>query len=280
MKNKVGNLPEVNEYFKNKADKYDLVENQVYWKLSDTILWHTFKKVVLSKLDKNFSFLDAGGGTGRWAFKVLTEFENSTGEICDISTEMLAEARKKVVENNKNRINFQQQDLHDLSIYPKEKFDVVFNFHNVLGFVQSPEKVLSEFSRVTKKGGYVISFVPNLYHTLFFNVFQGKSENLNSIINEMTGRFTTDMPFINLFTPDSLMELYKKTNLDLTLLTGFPILIYPGFQETRLTGSSQQISNILDSENSFKEIFDAEIQLINNSTAARGNNLFVVGHKN
>lgn len=31
-------------YFKNKADKYDLVEEQAYWQLSDQLLWNVFKK--------------------------------------------------------------------------------------------------------------------------------------------------------------------------------------------------------------------------------------------
>ena len=57
------------EYFKNKAADYDRVDEQVYWRLSDSILWHTFNEYILKNLPSNFSFLDAGGGTGRWSEK-------------------------------------------------------------------------------------------------------------------------------------------------------------------------------------------------------------------
>ena len=51
---------EVIEYFKNKATEYDLVENQIYWKLSDELLWSIFSKKVLDKLPRGFKFIDAG----------------------------------------------------------------------------------------------------------------------------------------------------------------------------------------------------------------------------
>ena len=164
---------EVIEYFKNKATEYDLVENQIYWKLSDELLWSIFSKKVLDKLPRGFKFIDAGGGTGRWAKKILDNYD-ATGIIYDISEEMLEQARNKFnTSNYENRIELVKGDLHELKI-EDGIFDLAFNFHNVLGFVQNPSIVISELSRVTKKGGLVVSLVPNLYHNIFFNIFVKK----------------------------------------------------------------------------------------------------------
>ena len=165
-------MSEVLDYFKNKAKDYDLVEEQTYWMLSDKLLWENFKETVLDKLPSDFKFLDAGGGTGRWSLKILEEYPNSKGMIVDISPDMLNEARNKM--KNKDlihRIEIIEQNLENLENISDNSFDVCFNFHNVLGFVDNPQKVISELKRVVKVGGYVVSLVPNLYHNIFFNIF-------------------------------------------------------------------------------------------------------------
>ena len=45
------NQEKVLQYFKGKASGYDLVEGQVYWRLSDQLLWHLFNGSSLSKLN-------------------------------------------------------------------------------------------------------------------------------------------------------------------------------------------------------------------------------------
>ena len=86
---------EVIDYFKNKAAKYDLVDNQIYWVFSDALLWHLLKKNFLDNLPESFHFLDAGGGTGRWTIKILESFPKATGVILDLSKDMTNEALKK-----------------------------------------------------------------------------------------------------------------------------------------------------------------------------------------
>ena len=86
------NQEKVLQYFKGKASGYDLVEGQVYWRLSDQLLWHLFNGSTLSKLNESFHFLDAGGGTGRWSEKVLRSYDGSTGVIYDLSADMLEHA--------------------------------------------------------------------------------------------------------------------------------------------------------------------------------------------
>lgn len=271
---------EVIEYFKNKAAEYDLVEHQIYWKLSDELLWSIFSKKVLDKLPKGFKFIDAGGGTGRWAKKILDNYD-ATGIIYDISEEMLEQARNKFKTSNyENRIELVKGDLHELKI-EDGIFDLAFNFHNVLGFVQNPGIVIRELSRVTKKGGLVVSLVPNLYHNIFFNIFVKNFELVDEVVKTKRGAFTDNMPRMNLFTPDSVKGKYKENGLQIEILSGFPISIYPGMQETQIQGSSEHVLDILEDERIFKKIYSIEMQLSeeNSDQASRGNQIFIVGRK-
>jgi len=86
--------PVSNAYFKHKAKQYDDVDKQYYWKLSDDLLWWNLQKF-LKKLPKNFRFLDAGGGTGRWSERILHSYPHATGVICDISSSMLDVAERQ-----------------------------------------------------------------------------------------------------------------------------------------------------------------------------------------
>lgn len=272
-------MKEVLNYFKNKAKDYDLVEGQTYWVLSDKLLWEIFKETVLNKLPENFKFLDAGGGTGRWTLKILEEFPKAQGMIIDISREMLNEARSKVKKRNyEKRVKIIEQNLEQIDNVKDDEFEISFNFHNVLGFVENPNTVINELHRVTKKGGYVVSLVPNLYHNIFFNIFVGNMELANETMKTKRGRFTKEMPKMNMFTPDSIKDIYEKIGIKVELLSGFPITIYPGMQETQIDGNSEHVQDILSDEKTFNEIYNIEKSLFKNSdTASRGNQIYIIG---
>ena len=272
-------MKEVLKYFKNKAKDYDLVEGQTYWVLSDKLLWEIFKETVLDKLPENFKFLDAGGGTGRWTLKILEEFPKAQGMIIDISREMLNEARSKVKKRNyEKRVKIIEQNLEQIDNVKDDEFEISFNFHNVLGFVENPNTVINELHRVTKKGGYVVSLVPNLYHNIFFNIFVGNMELANETMKTKRGRFTKEMPKMNMFTPDSIKDIYEKIGIKVELLSGFPITIYPGMQETQIDGNSEHVQDILSDEKTFNEIYNIEKSLFKNSdTASRGNQIYIIG---
>jgi len=274
-------MNEVIEYFKEKADEYDLVENQIYWVLSDKLLWHFFKKTVLKKLPEDFLFFDAGGGTGRWSLKILQEFSKTSGLIVDLSQDMLRQAKQKVEHYKlEDRLALIEGNLEKLAGISSNTYDVSFNFHNVLGFVENPEIVIKELTRVTKEGGYVVSLVPNLYHNLFFNLFVNNFKLFDETLACGKGRFTDNMPLMNMFTPTGLKESYERNGLDVELVSGFPITIYPGMQETQIKGSSGHVTDILTSAEIFNKIYETEKALFQNTdTAARGNQLYIVGKK-
>ena len=199
----------------------------------------------------------------------------------DLSNDMLNQAREKFVNTDlQQRVKIIQGDL--ASINNKEIFgvDLCFNFHNVLGFVEDPKLVLQNLAGIIKQHGLIVSFIPNLYHAIFFNLFQGQIEEAERLSIDKIGRFTTDMPLIHFFTPDSINELYRDCSIAPMQVIGFPITIYPGYQETRLTGSSANIVNVLDNSENFDRVFNLELKLLSSDNASRGNNLFAVGKKN
>ncbi|OIK06810.1 class I SAM-dependent methyltransferase [Bacillus sp. MUM 13] len=266
------------EYFKVKADKYDLVEDQKYWQLSDRILWDCLTNV-LDKFPENFTFLDAGGGTGRWSLKVLEAYPKSKGYTFDLSDDMLGQAKQKRTRNElDNRWEIYQGDLHNISSIPDEVVDVSFNFHNVLGFVENPTLVIAEIQKKVKKNGYLISFVPSQYHSIFFNISIGKIDEAQKAASGK-GRFTSEMPYIHMFTPENLTDLYQENGLVKESMVGFPIFIYPGYQETQLEGETKVLKDILSIEQNLEDIYTLEKQFLSEATISRGNNLFIVGKK-
>lgn len=272
-------MKEIIEYFKNKAKDYDLVEGQTYWILSDKLLWENFKETVLNKLPSDFKFLDAGGGTGRWTIKILEEYPMATGTIVDISKEMLNEARKKIeYKQLSKRVEIIENNLENLENMELDQFDLSFNFHNVLGFVENPKRVIHELKKVTKKDGYIVSLVPNLYHNIFFNIFVNNMELAMETLETNKGRFTKNMPSMNMFTPNSIKDLYTEEGITTELISGFPITIYPGMQETQIDGNSEHIQDILENEKVFNKIYEIERKAFKNSDiAARGNQIYIIG---
>ncbi|MGH3721158.1 MAG: class I SAM-dependent methyltransferase [Pseudonocardiaceae bacterium] len=226
-------------YFRAKASTYDLVEEQVYWEFSDALLWRCLLRYALDSRSSGFSFLDAGGGTGRWSFKVLDYFTEAQGVLLDISESMMDQAREKLLGTRVGRLKLIPGDLDDLpASLHRASFDVIWNFHNVLGFVEDPSAVILALAKQLRPGGQLISFVPNALHAAYFNVLTNRLAEARSALETRITSFTPDMPAIRAFTPRSLREIYEAAGLQVQLLTGFPSLVYPALQETLAQGSS------------------------------------------
>jgi len=83
---------------------------------------------------------------------------------------------------------------------------------------------------------------------------------------------------MNMFTPNSIRDMYSEEGISTELISGFPITIYPGMQETQIDGNSKHVQDILTNENVFNKIYEIERELSKNSDiAARGNQIYIVG---
>jgi ubiquinone/menaquinone biosynthesis C-methylase UbiE len=273
-------VQKVQSYFEDKADQYDDVEKQSYWRLSDRLLWEVMASKVIPLLPEKFSFCDAGGGTGRWSFKILKNYDHAVGTTVDFSRFMLEQARKKQKENAlQARWTLIEQDLHNLKDIADNSFDLVFNFHNVIGFVEDPGKVTAELVRVLKPNGILCTLAPNAYHAGYFNLKNGKIDEAKKAISQK-GRFTEQMPDIHLFTPSRCEHMMTAHGMETIFMNGFPVLIYPGYAETQLQGQTQSLTALLESEEGMESIYALEKSLLENEdAAARGNNIFIAARK-
>jgi SAM-dependent methyltransferase len=272
---------EVLSYFRGKAARYDLVDNQLYWQLSDTLLWRALQDTALDKAPDGFRFLDAGGGTGRWTQRILDAYPDSSGVLYDLSADMAAEAERKLsAEIESGRLRTTIADLTTASeIEGSAVFDLVICLHNVVGFVSDPLTVIAELAETLAPGGRLAIFAPNKYHVAYFNLSRGEVEMARQAMAGR-GRFTNDMPEMALFTTDVLAELCELAQLKVEVRTGFPVLLYPGYEETRIVGTSSIPANVLADPVAFDQVLALEQQaLAESSVSARGNNLYLVARK-
>lgn len=266
-----------NDYFANKAERYDLVENQLYWQLSDQMVRTLLKDLAL-RLPKRGAFLDAGGGTGRWSQYLLETYPEWSGTTIDLSPDMLAEAdRKRTKGGFGDRWDIRQGDLH-VQHTPTVGADLVICFHNVIGFVADPAKVMSNLFAMTAAGGYVVVMFPNRYHAAYFNVKRGVTQAAAEALRGW-GRFAEDMPHIHMFTPDTASSLCADAGYQPEAVLGFPKFVYPGYEETRIQGDSSVVVNVLSDPMARSEIAKLELEYLYEPAAARGNNIVVIAKK-
>jgi SAM-dependent methyltransferase len=277
-----GYRAEVLAYFAGKAEHYDDVVHQDYWRLSDALLWSTLDQRVLARLAPEAHLLDAGGGTGRWTEKYLTARPRAGATVFDLSPDMLAQARAKAERPDlAGRMTTRQGDLTELATaYPRPAFDVVFCFHNVLGFVADPTSVVGQFHAVLRPGGVLAMVVPNQHHMAFFRIFCRDVAGAQEVYATRRGRFTPEMPDIAAFTPGGLTDLVAGAGFRPDLVTGFPSLIYPGYAETQLHGQTSALGDLLGDDDAFASVLALERALTSSGeAAARGNNLLIIATK-
>ncbi|GAA3836806.1 hypothetical protein GCM10022226_68420 [Sphaerisporangium flaviroseum] len=273
---------EVLEYFRKKADDYDRVDEQVYWRLSDQLLWEALQDHVLPRLPQGGRLLDAGGGTGRWTHRLLRERRDLTCVLFDLSPDMTRHATAKAEQDGYlDRLSVVNGDLMEVADrLGGERFDLVISFHNVLGFVADPDEVLRQLVMLMAPGAQLALVLPNRYHAAFFNVHVGALDEAESALAEARGRFTPDMPVMHLFTPALLQQTLTALGLAVSVRSGFPAFIYPGYQETQIEGTSAGVSRSLADPLRYERVLRMERRArVEPDLAERGNNLFFVARR-
>lgn len=103
--------------------------------------------------------LDLGTGTGRMLEVFGGVVEKGMG--IDNNRDMLAIARAKLEENQLTHCQVRQGDIYNVSL-PSESVDLI-TVHHVLHFLNDPQMVITESSRLLKSGGrlLVVDFAPH-----------------------------------------------------------------------------------------------------------------------
>jgi len=105
------------------------------------------------------SFLDLGTGTGRLLELFAPLYRRAVG--VDASTAMLAVARANLDRSGIGHAQVRLGDIYNLSL-PRDAFDVVA-IHQVLHYLEEPERAIAEAARVLAPGGrfLIVDFAPH-----------------------------------------------------------------------------------------------------------------------
>ena len=269
------------DYFSGKADCYDDVDFQPYWKFSDELLWHLLKSFVLPKKENAaFTLLDAGAGTARWTTKTLESYPRATARLVDISLEMLTQAKKKLEERQfLARAEIQLGDVRDMSHVEKETVNVVFCLHNVVGFFDNSLAAIANFYQKLKKGGKCAVMFPSFYHALYFSNATGRIGQTEKIAKEKRVQYNDAMPPLKVFELHEIEQFQKEAGFKRVQCYGFPVTVYPGMEETFLHGSSATLVKLFN-EPYRSQLMEVEKQLcMQRELSPRGNNILAVFEK-
>lgn len=116
----------------------------------------------ITKKNKNKKILEPGCGAG--LMSALLAKENQV-TVLDLSQKALLMA-KKTFKEQKSKGEFIQGDLFNMP-FKDEEFDIVWN-QGVLEHFSNPSLAMKEMARVTKKGGYIVIFIPAYLSPLHF----------------------------------------------------------------------------------------------------------------
>ncbi len=277
---------EVQNYFNEKAQSYDDVDEQLYWVFSDEFYKQVLKEELNDFIEsrEDIKLLDAGAGTGRWTlffYELFNDKLDISGTLVDISQDMLNEAEKKIEKRNlDDRFSCMNGNIEKMDDIPDEAFDLGLSFYNVLSFVKNPSIALEQINKKLNNSGLYFAVVANTYHALYFSLSTGRLDEIEKIKEESKVRFNDDMPYIHCYTPEELAEVGKKAGFSDTEVVGGPSFLYPGMEETKVHGQSDELQNILSNEETFDKLLETELEYYKNSDiTGRANTLLLIAKK-
>lgn len=275
-------LEEIQSYFAAKADAYDAVDQQLYWRLSDALLW----RLITSHPSQVTGglLLDAGGGTARWSVRLAQHIPLGGVVVIDATRKMLLEAQRKVA-GCPVPLRLAQADLDMELPFARNgplKFSCALCLNNVIGFVADPLTTLERIAACLHPHGRLWLMAPSLWHMAYFYNTTGRSGQLADLFLRRRGRFTNEMPDVAVFTPSDIRILCERAGFTVERIYGFPAFIYPGVGDTGISGDDPESTRQLSDDASFRRILDAELQAQvawGEQVAARGSNILVVASR-
>jgi ubiquinone/menaquinone biosynthesis C-methylase UbiE len=106
-------------------------------------------------LKSGMSVLDAGCGSGSMTRQIAAAESSATVVGIDLREPYLDFARRKAESENLTNVTFEKGDVRALP-FPDATFDIVWHKY-LLQWVGDPQAAMTEFARVTKPGGLVVS---------------------------------------------------------------------------------------------------------------------------
>ncbi|HYN42069.1 MAG TPA: class I SAM-dependent methyltransferase [Thermoanaerobaculia bacterium] len=267
---------EVRAFFDRRAPVYDPVADRPYWAFSDKVLLALLRRTLLSGLGEGegLRLLDAGGGTGRWALRLLRELPRATALLADVSPGMLEVARRKAARSGAgDRLSLLELDLNAPLPRRLGPFDIVLCFHNVAGLVADPAALIRRLVHVTAPGGLVALVLPNLWQAASKSLRDGRPGELNRLATRSAVRYGDDVPEVLVFSPSVARRCLEKAGCFDVTVRGFPVSVHP-------EGPGEDLPAFLDDVRLLRRLVPPEANLcLPTEAAARGNSLLAIGRR-
>lgn len=181
--------------------------------------------------DKNAIILDAGGGTGRWT-RMLAK-RGYRVVLCDISSGMLAQAEKKLREENLlEKVEIRVEDIASLS-FDDERFDLVMCEDGPFSITPDTEKAAEELTRVLKRGGIIWTGGVGR-HPVALRELTTDPEYALKVLQGLHHFARYKGAPARIFTPQELEALFRKNNVTIEKMYGYRIATQffpPGYGE-------------------------------------------------
>lgn len=208
--------------------------------------WH-YIKTVLPEIIEEGMILETGCGTGRWVVRLASMGYRLV--LSDLSPEMIRHARAKVdrLGLSDRVIAYHVLDICDMHTLSDASFDLVLALGGPLSLCRDARMAVSELSRVTKSGGYVICDSGNRYRTALDLVREKELSQLVKVLE--TGQFSRpDGLTDHRFRPQELADLFEAEGTKVLHLAAIcPFFNYlPGEEQSRLLDNEQVFELMLD----------------------------------
>ncbi|MFN7985917.1 MAG: class I SAM-dependent methyltransferase [Thermoanaerobaculia bacterium] len=267
---------EVRAFFDRRAGVYDPVADRPYWAFSDRVLLGLLRRTLLDGLgrDAPLRVLDAGGGTGRWALRLLRELPRATALLVDVSPGMLDVARRNAARSGLGaRLEILEHDLHAPLPRRAGLFDVVLCFHNVAGLVADPAALVRRLVRATEPGGRVALVLPNLWQAAAKSLRDGRPGELARLAARSSVVYGEGVPEVLVFTPSTARTCLERAGCVDVTVRGFPVSVHP-------EGPDEDLPAHLADPQLLRRLLPREASLcLPQEAAARGNSLLAIGRR-
>jgi len=189
---------------------------------ADDITWHFLTKYLPKR--KSVSILDASGGDGYWAQK-LVELGYKNIVIADISQGMLTEAAKRFAKLQlSHKVTFVKSDITNMKEFRTAQFDHVFSQYDAVSLCMKPAQAIKELGRVAKKDAYVIASLDVKFRRVPELIQAGKICEAEQLLKTNIS-YDYDFPQHNL-TREELTEHFKKAGLNIIEVIGAPVFMH------------------------------------------------------
>jgi ubiquinone/menaquinone biosynthesis C-methylase UbiE len=207
------------EYHRREAEEEcqrEIGDDAVY----DQITWENIEPF----LPKEGRILDAGGGVGVWARKIV-KTSKCRVELLDITGELLQTAKRRIMKDLVGQhIEMLQGDIRSVP-HPDKSFDFILCEGDPISICGDSDRAVSELSRVLKPNRHLVVGVDSTFYRASKMLLQGKPlDRIVGFLQTGISPAEEEADFDSKsFTPNELISLLEKHGLRTVRVVGKPI---------------------------------------------------------